>query len=189
MEEGEGPVLLGEVRKHVRHRGEDRHARRPAGVPVADAEKGGLPDGVLRCADAVQPYDGLGEDEADIVLQALVQLAGPVDAAVLFDGNGVDPDIAVPDLGVEGRNVVGEGVEGAAAGEIELGVVPVAGEDAVPDGAAREGEAHVGAPVVERIDLALGEKDEHGAALHGDDPAPVALEVVQRAHPDVSVYL
>ena len=52
-------------------------------------------------------------------------------------------------------HVGGEGIEGATAGEVETGVVPVAGEDAVFDAATVQGEAHVRTAVVHSMNLAI----------------------------------
>ena len=57
------------------------------------------------------------------------QCAGRVGAAE----GGPDPDLAVAHPHGAGRDVVGPEVEGAATGEVEAGVVPVAGQDAVLD--------------------------------------------------------
>ncbi len=105
-------------------------------------------------------------------------------AAVLLDRLRVDEDVAVAHLGAKRRRVVGEGVQGAAAGEVELGVVPVAGEDAVGDGAAVQREAHVRAAVVDRVDLAFVEDDEDRVALGGNDLEAVALEFGESADAD-----
>ena len=69
-----------------------------------------------------------------------------------------------------GRRVVRPQIEGAAAFEVEAGVVPVAGQDPVLDAAPVEREAHVGAAVVEREDAAAVVDDEDRAmgAVHDE---------------------
>src|SRR5439155_27180510 len=62
----------------------------------------------------------------------------------------VHPDASVAHLDREAAQVVRPLVEGAAAAEVEPGVVPVAGQHAVTDAAAMEREAHVRAAVVHR---------------------------------------
>ena len=59
-------------------------------------------------------------------------------------GFRVHPHVAVHHGHREAAHVVGEGIEGAAAGYIEAGMVPVAGEDAVPDAAPVQGKAPCG---------------------------------------------
>ncbi len=74
--------------------------------------------------------------------------------------------IAHRDLG--GRYVVGPGIECPAGGEIEAGVMPVAGEDAVGDRAAMQREAQVRAAIVE---------SEHAVAVPDhQDRAAFALD-------------
>src|SRR5262249_31230365 len=51
------------------------------------------------------------------------------------------------------------------------------------DRAPVEGEAHVGTPVVERVDLPLLHQHEDRPALGGHDPAPLPREVAEAAHP------
>jgi hypothetical protein len=87
----------------------------------------------------------LGEDEADIVVEAVVELAQPPRPPIHVWRPGIQPDLALANLDRVGSGVVGEEVERATAGEIELGMVPVAGEDAVSNGASVQGKAHVGA--------------------------------------------
>ena len=80
----------------------------------------------------------------------------------------VDPHPAVGDRDWEGPHVVGEGVEGAAAGEVEPGMMPVAGEDSVADGASVEGETHVGASVIDGGEAVSEGKDGDGVPTSGD---------------------
>ena len=65
----------------------------------------------------------------------------------------IDEDIFAVQRHREAAQLVGELVEGAAGGEVEPSVVPVAREDPVAQGAAMEREAHVRAAVVDRVDL------------------------------------
>ena len=130
-------------------------------MPKSAASRENVAAGV----ELVQADDALGEHERELALQPLAQLRFPVAAAVGLDGARVDVDISFAGLDAEGGHVVGEGVEGAATREVEFGVVPVAGEDAVADGAAAQGEAHVGAAVVEGVEAALVVDDEDGPSL------------------------
>ena len=88
---------------------------------------------------------------------------------------GLHPDVAVAQLDRADRYVVRPQVEGAAAFEIEAGVVPVTGQDAVLDAAALEREAHVRATIVERENAAavVDDEDRTMATVH-EPPAAKA---------------
>ena len=67
----------------------------------------------------------------------------------------VDVHLTIFDFGGVGLDVVGPDVEGIPTGKFESGVVPVAGQNPLVDGAFREGKAHVRAAVVDGVDLAV----------------------------------
>ena len=73
----------------------------------------------------------------------------PVRGRIGVSDCGLHPNFAIAQFDREGRNVVGPQVKSAAAFEIEAGVMPMAGQDTVLDGAAIEWEAHVRASIVE----------------------------------------
>ena len=101
-------------------------------------------------------------------------------AAALIDARReVDPYLAISNLDRERRRVVGEEVEGAAAGEIEARVVPVAGEDPVTHRPAIEREPHVRAPIVHGIHGIAGSKQREVVAIHAGGQAAALLEVGQ----------
>ena len=101
-------------------------------------------------------------------------------APVGLDRARVHEHIAIAGLDAEGGHVVGERVERAAAGKVELRVVPVAGQDAVAYGPTAQWEAHVGTAVVEGVQPALVVDDEDGPALGRDDLHPLALDLLER---------
>ena len=68
---------------------------------------------------------------------------------------GLHPDLQVTHFDGTGRHIVGPQIEGAAAREIEAGVVPVAGQDAILNAAAVERKTHVRTAIVERKDTPL----------------------------------
>ena len=103
---------------------------------------------------------------------------GPTFDGVSFGGIWIDEYGVVDDRYRKRSNVVGEGVEGAAACEVETGVVPVAGEDAVFDGAAVEGEAHVGASVVDGGEGFVFNENGDGVSGASDDGAAAFSEFV-----------
>src|SRR5215831_3128708 len=78
------------------------------------------------------------------------------------------PDVAIAHLDGADR----PRVKGAAAFEIEAGMMPMTGQDAVIDAAAIEREAHVWATIVEGKDApsVVNDEDRTMAAVH-DEPA------------------
>jgi hypothetical protein len=79
-----------------------------------------------------------------------------------------------------GRDVVRPQVEGAAAFEIEAGVVPVAGQNPVLDAAAFEREAHVRTAIVEGEDAptVVDDEDRRMVAVHDEPTLRLELLVV-----------
>ena len=84
---------------------------------------------------------------------------------------GLYPDLAAAHLYRADWRVVRPQIEGAAAFEVEAGVVPMTGQDPVLDAAAVEREAHVRAPIVERKDppAIIDDEDRTMGAMH-DEP-------------------
>jgi hypothetical protein len=97
-------------------------------------------------------------------------------------GAGEDHDLTTVDRHVEPPGVVGEQVEGAARGQVEAGVVPVAGHHARLERALPEGEAHVGAPVLERPGAVVVPEHDHGQRPDLPRQASGALQIGERAH-------
>ena len=182
--EGERAVLVIEAGEDVGHGGEDGEAGAPARGSIADAEERSTPHDVRGRVQLAEADHALSEDEADVLLQALIELSRPVCAAILLDGPRVEPDATVAHLDAERGDIVSEGIEGATAGEVELGVMPVAGEDPVFDGAPVEREAHVRTTIVDGVDLALIQQYEHSAAFDRDDLVAVALQLLERTDVD-----
>ena len=71
----------------------------------------------------------------------------------------VHPHLAVPDLYREDARFIGELVEGPAALQVEAGVVPVTGQDAVAHAPPVQREPHVGAAIVHGVHAAVVEKE------------------------------
>jgi hypothetical protein len=65
------------------------------------------------------------------------------------------PYFVITHLDGKGAHIVGELVKGAAAFQIEAGVMPVAGEDTILHRASVQGETHMRTAIVNGIDLAL----------------------------------
>ena len=104
--------------------------------------------------------------------EAVIEPLAPVRGRVGMTESGPHPDLAVAHLDREGRRVVRPEIEGAAAFEVEAGVVPMAREDPVLDAAPVEREAHVRATVVEGKDApaVIDDEDRAMGAVH-DEPA------------------
>src|ERR1700731_433304 len=83
----------------------------------------------------------------------------------------VDPDESVANLGGKGPHVVGPLVERPARLQIETGVMPMAGENAVADAAAREWKSHVRAAVVDGKHSLPVANDGYGMTIQVHDSA------------------
>jgi hypothetical protein len=81
----------------------------------------------------------------------------------------VHPNFPVANLYREHGYVVRPLVESATTGQVETGVVPVAGENALLDGAAVKREAHMRAAVVHSIDVVAVVKKRQRVFLDLDD--------------------
>ncbi len=94
----------------------------------------------------------------------------------------LDEDVAAVDRHQEAaEGVVGEGIEGAAAREVEPGVVPVAGDQPGFDRPLVQREAHVRAPVLDRPGAVLTpEDDDRQVADLGQQPTGDGLEFRER---------
>ena len=179
---GARPVPGVELGQQVHHAGVDRQARPPARLPVARPEVEARAERPGRGLTAFEePDDRLGQDQGDVALEAVPQPPLSVGRRV-FPRRRVHPHLAVASLRGEGADVVGPEVEGAAGGQVEAGVVPVTGQDAVLEGAPVQGEAHVGAAVVDGMDLIAPGEECQGVSLDVDGQAACGLDVCQAAN-------
>ena len=153
MIESEWPVSSVKARQDVGHSRYDGKPRAPARDPVLDPKERCASKEVCRGIQLRQPDHALRQDEADVLLQTFVQLAGPVLLAVLLDRSRIEPNDAISYLYAESRYVIGEGVKGASPAEVELRMMPMASEDAVLHGPALERKPHVGTAIVDGVDL------------------------------------
>ncbi len=171
VEQREEAVLLVEHRYEVG----DGHERGEPDSP-AIAMGGAIEQGVTheisgRHARRGRAQHRLADHQADIVGKAVVQAAPPMRGVVAQRRRGRHPHLAADDAHGAQRHVVGPEIEGRAATQIETGMVPVAGEDAVLDAAAMERKAHVRAAVVERDHAVAVGHDEHRTAGRADHHA------------------
>jgi len=88
------------------------------------------------------------------VRETILEPGLPVRYHIRLTKDGLDPNLTGAHLDGAGRHVIGPKIEGAATCEIEAGVVPRTGQDAVPDTPTLKGEAHVWTAVVQGRDLA-----------------------------------
>ena len=107
------------------------------------------------------PSVALASTSGDALLEPV-----PEPATQPADGIGIgaraDEDVVSRDLHVEAGGVVGPRVERASAGQVEAGVVPVAGHEPRLDRALVEGEAEVRAAVLDAVGHPVVPYDQHG---------------------------
>jgi hypothetical protein len=155
VEEAEVFFLLRQRRNDIGERGDDRQTDTP---PVTMARTKNYRVTYQRAVIgdlAAEAQHRLGEDEADIVLQPLAQPVAPMGLAVHVTRPGIDPNgTVIPQLDWRGRDIIGPEVEGAAAGEVKAGMMPMAGQNPVLDRAAVQRKTEMRATVVEREDTA-----------------------------------
>jgi hypothetical protein len=82
----------------------------------------------------------LGDDKAEVVCQAVGKPFPPVPRGAGMIERGLHPDLTAVQFDREGRHVVRPQVKSAAAFEIEAGVMPVTGQDAILDGTSGMGK-------------------------------------------------
>lgn len=186
---GEGEAVdggfCGEVGPEAGHESEAGHAVGPI-VVIGGAEEGDVADDVeVGDAGVEEADDAFGLNEADVLLEAALEAGAVVWLVGLFAGHGGEVDVAAVDAGVVGGDVVGEEVEGAATAEVEAGMVPVAGEEAIVDGAFVEGEAEVGAAVVDGMDAVMVPEEGDGAVGGADLDDAAGFEVSEGGDFDV----
>ena len=152
LEEGQAKVVVRQERKQVAERGQHGEAGAPA-VAVPRREDDGVAHQASRIdALADQSEHRFGDDEPDVVLHPLPQAVSPVGVTVGVARARGHPHLAVAHLDVGRGDVVGPRIEGPAGDEVEAGVMPVAGENAVGDRAPMQRKSQVRTAIVERVD-------------------------------------
>src|SRR5262249_15753360 len=113
---------------------------------------------------------GLGDDEAEVVGEAVRKPLTPMRGGIGMTERGLHPDVAIAHLDRADRHVVRPQIEGAAAFEIEAGMVPMTGQNAVLDPAGLQRKAHMGATIVEGEDAAtvVDDEDRPMATVHNE---------------------
>src|SRR5262249_13478323 len=113
---------------------------------------------------------GLGDDKAEVVGEAVRKPLTPVRGGIAMTERGLHPDVTIAHLDRADRYVVRPQIEGTAAFEIEAGVVPMTGQDAVLETAALERKTHVRATIVEGEDTpaVVDDEDRPMATVHNE---------------------
>ena len=164
--------VVAQVRRQVGHAGQAYQPLAPACQP-ARGELGDRGDHAGRVRVFVQqPEQGLRLDQAHADVQPPLQAPAVERRVGVLARAARDQHLPVGDAHLVGRHVVGEQVERAAGSDVEAGVVPVAGQDAVVERSAVQREAHVRAAVVHGGNaVTVGEHgDGDPVALDQDDP-------------------
>ena len=123
----------------------------------------------------------LGDDKAEVVGKAVVEPPAPMRGRVGVTEGGLHPDLQVTHFDGTGRHIVRPQIEGAAAREIEAGVVPVAGQDTILNAAAVERKTHVWTAIVERKDTPAVVDDEDRTMRPVHDEPPLRLQLLKAA--------
>ena len=160
-------VLDGQMRQQVGHAREDGHPAAPALGPVPVTELvGDAQDPIVAVGQFEQRLDRLRQHEREIVLEPVAESPFPP----LGDRpwrTRLHEHVVTDDRHVERSAVVSPRVEGAAAGEIEAGVVPMTGHHAGLERALVEREAEVRAAVLDGVGFVVEphRHDRQGADL------------------------
>jgi hypothetical protein len=95
----------------------------------------------------------------------------------------IHPYLTLSNLDREYACLVSKLVEGSAALEVETGMMPVAGEDAVLEGAPVQGESHVGTAIVQSVHPTVMEEERQRVAGDTDRDATGTTHIVQAGGP------
>ena len=181
VEQREVDILLWQHHQEIGERREDRETHAPA-VAVLRPVQRHLPHDVGKWyVGRKLTMNGLGDDEPEVVCEAVREPLTPVRGGIGMTKRGLDPDLAIAQFDREDRYVVRPQINGAAAIKIEPGVVPMTGQNAVLDAAPLKRETHVRATIVEGADVpaVVDNKDRTMAAVQ-NKPA-LSLQVLKAA--------
>ncbi len=154
MIQSAGTVRGIQVRQQVHKTGQHGQALAPAGLAVARAEVQPDPEGFGGSprAESVRAM-------ADLAITRGILRSNPSPsrwrwwALQVGAGGQVHPHLVAAHVHRKSAHVIGPLVESPAACQVETGVVPVAGENAVLERAALQGKAHVRAAVIYRVNF------------------------------------
>jgi hypothetical protein len=145
-------------------------------------------DGIAQQAPRIdaladQSQHRFGDDQPDVVLHPLLQAVPPVGVTVGVARARGHPHLAVAHLDFGRGNVICPRIEGSAGGEVEAGVMPVAGENAVGEGTPMQRESQVRTAVVEGVDAIVVADHQDRAAIALDHHHPFRLQLVEAGDP------
>ena len=187
MVERRRPLRRIQPGQQVHQTGERGQPAEPAAAATGDTEVEPGPEHLDAARVGLQERDRrLRQDERDVPLQTVAKTLALVGGGI-GERPGVDQHVVAVDGHWEAAQLVGELVERPAGCQVEAGVVPVAGEDAVAHRPPVQRKAHVRAAVVDRVHLvAVGEQAD-GVPVGADDQAAGRLELAERGDADESV--
>jgi len=168
VEQGEIGVVFWQHGQQIGERRQYCEAGAPAVTVLRPKQRHLLHDIGRRYVGRELTIHGLGDDESEVVCEAVRKPLMPVRRGIAMTEAGRYPDVAITHLDCAARYIVRPEVEGAAAFQIEAGMVPMTGQDAVLDSASLKREAHVGATIVEGKDppAVVDDEDRTMATLH-----------------------
>jgi len=132
VEEHEISVILGQRGQEIAKGREDREADAPAVTVLRPVQRCLTQDVGFRNSSGKPTLHRLGDDEADVMGKSVVKPTTPVRVGIGVAERRPHPDLVVAHLDCGCGRVVRPQVEGAAAFEIEAGMVPVTGQNAAP---------------------------------------------------------
>ena len=172
MEQREIGFLLWQHGQEIGERRDDRETNAPAVTVLRPEQRDLARDVGKRHTDGELTMHGLGDYEPEVVCKAVRKSLTPVRGRIGVSDCGLHPNFAIAQFDREGRDVVRPQVKSAAAFEIEAGVMPMTGQDAVLDAAPLQWETHVRAPIVEGEDAtAVVNNEDRAMTAMQDDPA------------------
>jgi hypothetical protein len=181
VEERQENFLLRQNAQDVTEGGQDSHSRAPA-IKVPGAKQRGLAQNLQwGHASHELTLHGLCYGEPKIVGHANFEPLPPIIGWLRVPEIGLDPHLPTAHLDRAGRDIVGPEIERAATRKIKPGMVPVAGENAVLNASAIEGEPHMRAPVVKGVNSNLVSDDQDGSMRPAYYEPSFVLEFRKRA--------
>jgi hypothetical protein len=181
MEQRKIDFLLGQHEQEIGERSQDRQTHAPA-VAVQRAKQRDLADNFRSWNIGRElTMHGLGDNETKVVCEAVPKPLAPMRGGIGMIQRGFHPHFAIAQFDGEGRHVVGPKVKGAAAFEIEAGVMPMTGQDAVFDAAQLERKTHVWAPIVEGENAAAIVDDQDRTMDAVQNEPALCLELIKAA--------
>ena len=91
----------------------------------------------------------------------------------------IHPDVAILNLHRKAAHIIGPQVERATTRQVEAGMMPVAGQDAIVDSAFVQGETHMWTAVINSVNLAIVLEKRHHIMLDQHCQAALGLQFGQ----------